>query len=112
MEWNRRHGKNAIYIVNDDTNDNWLIEKVLEKNIHGNLRQYFVGSNQLMEHLHSLQFQDYPSLIILAMKAPIKENGEAVMAIKKDPYLKLIPLVNFTSSHTLHSQELWSIFKL
>lgn len=109
MMRNRQRSNNAICIVNDDTNHQRLIEKVLEKNIHGNLRQYFLGSNQLMEHLQTLKFNDYPSLIILAMNAPVKENGDVVMAIKKNPYFKLIPLVNFTSSHSLHSRELYKL---
>jgi CheY-like chemotaxis protein len=94
----------VIMIADDDAEDRMLVKEALEENRLMNILQFTENGEDLMNFLHNKgKYSDKekhprPGLILLDLNMPKKDGREALREIKKDPELKLIPVVILTTS--------------
>lgn len=58
----------------------------------------FENGKEVLDHLAALNPEQYPCLIILDMNMPVLNGRDTLSILKKDPVLKDIPVVVFTTS--------------
>ena len=94
----------TILMVDDDPDDFFLARDAFhESGLPGDFRLVSDGQ-EMMDYLcrrgkfRKLRKLQLPSLILLDLNMPGKDGREALMEIKKDPDLRRIPVVIFTTS--------------
>jgi CheY-like chemotaxis protein len=101
---NHLNRNGTILMVDDDPDDFSLARDAFHENgLQGDFRLVSDGQ-ELMDYLYRhgkfRKFKKFPlpSLILLDLNMPGKDGREALMEIKKDPDLRRIPVVIFTTS--------------
>jgi len=95
---------NAILLVEDESTDVLLMERMLAKAQVA--QQLFVAENGMeaidflvkADGSHHLDKNPLPQLILLDLKLPLKSGLEVLKWIREQPVLKRIPVIVFTSS--------------
>ena len=93
-----------IVIAEDDADDRLLIEDALRENRLRNPVTFVEDGEELLDRLRCQgKFNDrvnhpLPGLILLDLNMPRMDGREALSLIKKDPQLRLIPVVVLTTS--------------
>lgn len=91
--------KRYILWADDDMDDLMLMRQVLRDIGEAyDIREVNNGREALDYLENGKKAQNLPSLIILDINMPVLNGKEALSLIKKDPVLKEIPLVFFTTS--------------
>jgi CheY-like chemotaxis protein len=93
-----------ILIAEDDAEDRMLVKDALiESRVANNIR-FVEDGEQLLDYLnHKGNYEDKtlyprPGLILLDLNMPKMDGREALKEIKKDPLLRMIPIVVLTTS--------------
>lgn len=92
-----------IMMADDDPDDRLLLKEALEENRLGNIIDFAVDGQDLMDYLkREGTYANYktplPGLILLDLNMPRKSGREALQEIKSDPDLRRIPVVIMTTS--------------
>ncbi|MFH1516169.1 MAG: response regulator [bacterium] len=101
-----RRSDHVILIADDDPDDRLLAEEALHEYDPLLELRFVKDGRQLVEYLnHDGQFSDpnsspRPGLILLDLNMPFKSGLEALVEIKSDPVLKLIPVIVMTTSRS------------
>jgi CheY-like chemotaxis protein len=95
---------NLILMAEDDSDDRLLAEDAMKESGIGMELRFVQDGVELMDYLNRRnkysqpEASPRPGLIILDLNMPRKDGREALNEIKKDPELKKIPVVVFTTS--------------
>jgi CheY-like chemotaxis protein len=95
---------NLILMAEDDSDDRLLAEDAMRESGIGMELRFVQDGVELMDYLNRRnkyaqpEASPRPGLIILDLNMPRKDGREALNEIKKDPELKKIPVVVFTTS--------------
>ncbi len=92
-----------ILMADDDPDDRLLLKEALEENRLGNIIDFAVDGQDLMDYLkregtYANCHTPLPGLILLDLNMPRKSGREALQEIKSDPDLRRIPVVIMTTS--------------
>lgn len=100
----------TVLMAEDDPDDRFLLEQAfLELQSRGDLR-FVEDGEELIDYLaRSGKYADpslspRPSLILLDLNMPKKDGREALIEIKKDPELRRIPVVVWTTSNEIEDK--------
>lgn len=97
-------GRQLILMADDDADDRLLVQDALNECQLGEQVRFVGDGEELMDYL--LRRGDYakadnappPSLILLDLNMPRKDGREALSEIRRNPILRRIPVVVFTTS--------------
>ncbi len=93
-----------ILIAEDDEDDQFLIREAFKENNIANPITFVKNGEELLEFLFEIKKRNrkkgksLPGLILLDLNLPRKDGREALAEIKKDPLLRRIQVVVFTTS--------------
>ncbi len=93
-----------ILIAEDDAEDRMLVKDAFKESRLSNEIRFVEDGEQLLEYLNNKGvFEDKvkypaPGLILLDLNMPKMDGREALIEIKKDPGLRIIPIVVLTTS--------------
>ena len=87
-----------ILLVEDNPDDAGLTMRSLKKNNLSNNLLHLEDGEEALEYLEKHNHNKLPKVILLDLKMPKVDGLEVLRIIKKDPILKLIPVVILTSS--------------
>jgi CheY-like chemotaxis protein len=93
-----------ILIADDDPDDRLLIKEAFEESAWRNPLHFVQDGVELLDYLFrrgkyaEFAEEPLPDLILLDLNMPRKNGIEALEEIKKDPELKTIPIIVFTTS--------------
>jgi CheY-like chemotaxis protein len=85
-----------ICLVEDDPDDYYFFAKILREVNSNTQLTWFQTCERLLEFLKT--GSDLPSLIVLDMNMPKMSGQECLEIIKKDPTLKHIPVIIFSTA--------------
>ena len=85
-----------ICLVEDDPDDYYFFAKILREVNSNTQLTWFQTCERLLEFLKT--GSDLPSLIVLDMNMPKMSGQECLEIIKKDPALKHIPVIIFSTA--------------
>ena len=85
-----------ICLVEDDPDDYYFFAKILREVNSNTQLTWFQTCERLLEFLKT--GNDLPSLIVLDMNMPKMSGQECLEIIKKDPALKQIPVIIFSTA--------------
>jgi CheY-like chemotaxis protein len=94
----------VILVADDDAEDRMLIQEAFEESRLVNRLSFVQDGEELMDFLlHRGKYADKekyptPGLILLDLNMPRKDGREAIVEIKADPRLRVIPIVVLTTS--------------
>lgn len=94
----------VILIAEDDAEDRMLVQDALNESRLANEIRFVEDGEQLLEYLNNRgEFSDksknpLPGVILLDLNMPKMDGREALREIKKDPRLRIIPIVVLTTS--------------
>src|ERR1700751_1946705 len=94
----------AILIADDDLEDRMLVSDALKESRLVNDIHFVEDGEDLLNYLHNRgRFEDStkhprPGLILLDLNMPKMDGREALKEIKKDPALRIVPIVILTTS--------------
>jgi CheY-like chemotaxis protein len=97
----------VILIAEDDAEDRMLVKDALNESRLANDIRFVEDGEQLLDYLNNRgKFQDrvdnpIPGLILLDLNMPKMDGREALKEIKKDPRLRVIPIVVLTTSQAI-----------
>jgi len=90
----QRNPIHHILMADDDRDHAMLFEKIIRKEYPSLKISYVQDGEQLIQFLHLNQVD----LLFLDLKMPCKNGYECLQEIKKDPALKDLPIVVYSSS--------------
>jgi CheY-like chemotaxis protein len=94
----------TILMVDDDPDDFFLVRDAFRESGVPSDFQLVSDGEELMDYLYrrgkftSLENYPMPHLILLDLNMPRKDGREALVEMKKDPDLRRIPIVIYTTS--------------
>ena len=94
----------SFLIVDDDADDRMLIEDAFVECGMANRRDYVADGLEMLQFLRAegiwsgRDAQKLPSLILLDLNMPKMDGRTALMHLKEDPVLRLIPVIILTTS--------------
>jgi CheY-like chemotaxis protein len=94
----------SILIAEDDAEDRMLVKDALDESRLANFVRFVEDGEELLDYLFNrskyADKDEYPTpgLILLDLNMPRMDGREALKEIKKDPLLRLIPIVVLTTS--------------
>jgi len=97
-----------IAVVDDNSTDIYLLQKVLEKaQLHFVIDHLEDGEEALLFLLRQGQYLQapIPDLIILDLNMPRVSGAEVMTRIREDPILQTIPIIVLTTSDTLEDKR-------
>jgi CheY-like chemotaxis protein len=103
-------GQFTVLMAEDDPDDRFLIEQAfLEVQSRGDLRFVEDGEELISYLVRSGKYADptlspRPTLVLLDLNMPKKDGREALVEIKKDPDLREIPVVVWTTSNEIEDK--------
>lgn len=94
------YSKEPIVIVDDDTDDHYIIKKIKERIGFENELIFFPDGKQVLEYLQTTKQK--PFIILCDINMPVKNGLELRREIDKDEHLrkKSIPFVFFSTAAT------------
>ncbi len=98
------HNNKVVLMVDDDPDDLFLAKDAFSQSDLPGDFQMVSGGEEMMDYLYrrgrfiDLENFPMPSFILLDLNMPGKSGFESLMEIKKDPSLRRIPIVVFTTS--------------
>lgn len=98
--------KIRIVMADDDVDDRLLLKEALEEVCLGNIVDFAVNGEDLMDYLkrrgeyQKLSDTPLPGLILLDLNMPGIDGRQVLQMIKNDPKLRLIPVVILTHSES------------
>tara|TARA_R110002110_G_scaffold303525_1_gene517616 strand:- start:39710 stop:40165 length:456 start_codon:yes stop_codon:yes gene_type:complete len=100
---NKNRGPAVLLMADDDADDRLLAREALAESGVTSLLEFVADGVELMEYLTSTgAYADnphpLPGIILLDLNMPRMDGLEALVQIKKDPKLRLIPVIVFTTS--------------
>jgi CheY-like chemotaxis protein len=106
----------TILIADDDSDDRWLMQRVLKKSRLYNDVRFVENGEELLDYLYQRgiygapRAAPRPGLILLDLNMPKKSGREALAEIKTDPNLRTIPILVLTSSRA--EEEIYRSYDL
>jgi CheY-like chemotaxis protein len=99
--------KPLFLIAEDDLDDQYLIQNVVEEVCSADLETRFLRDGvELMDYLRDeLRPACDPRLVLLDLNMPRKDGRTALRELKSDPHLAKIPVVILTTSSTLEDRS-------
>ncbi len=94
----------SFLIVDDDADDRMLIEDAFVECAMENRRDYVADGLEMLQFLRAegnwsdRDARQLPSLILLDLNMPKMDGRTALMHLKQDPVLRLIPVIVLTTS--------------
>src|ERR1041385_6634918 len=89
-----------ILLVEDSRSDTKIVLQAMDKNLRRKRVVTSLDGEQAMAYLKKQKDGLGPSLILLDLNLPKKDGWQVLAECKKDPALKSIPIVVFTTSQS------------
>ena len=105
-----------ILLAEDDKEDNILIQRAFRENKVPNPLVTVSNGTELLDYLYRrdgysrLTTESYPCLVLVDLKLPRMDGKEALETIKRDKFLRKIPVVMMTQSQSL--EEIFKSYDL
>ena len=87
-----------ILVVDDDIEDHVIMQEYFEDVNHRDSVKFVVNGLEAIHYLESQKKGVLPRLIILDINMPIMNGTQTLLHIKRDPELKNIPVVIYSTS--------------
>ncbi|WP_234734761.1 response regulator [Tellurirhabdus bombi] len=106
--------KHRIYLADDDVDDSYLFQAVIQEHFPGVAFTSFPSGDALLAALQTTD--SLPTLIFLDYWMPLQTGLETFQELKKQPQLASIPVVLLTgqvqalSAESMEEQGIWRIY--
>ena len=90
--------KYSILVVDDDVEDHMIMREYFEEMKYEGPVKFVINGKEAVEYLESQKQGTLPRLIILDLNMPIMNGTQTLVHLKRDPELKNIPVVIYSTS--------------
>jgi CheY-like chemotaxis protein len=90
--------KFPIIVVDDDREDHLIMNDYFDMFALADKVKYFQNGSQGLSYLTGTEDKELPDLILLDLNMPIMNGTQMLIQVKRDPRLKDIPVIIYSTS--------------